>query len=213
MKDIVIYGAGGFGREVACLLKEINEIRLQWNLIGFIDDVKKIGDENEYGKVLGGLDFLNAYSQKLNVIIAIGSPHGVATIVSKIHNDHIEFPNIYAPNLRFADSKNVKIGKGNLFSWGCHISCNVKIGDFNAFNGDIIIGHDAIIDSFNSFMPGVRISGETTIGNENYFGVSSILLQKKKVGYNTVVGAGSVIIRNTKNNSTYVGNPATLIKY
>lgn len=25
MKDIAIYGAGGFGREVACLLRRINE--------------------------------------------------------------------------------------------------------------------------------------------------------------------------------------------
>ena len=62
-------------------------------------------------------------------------------------------------------------------------------------------------------MPGVRVAGETTIGNENYFGVSSIVLQKKKVGNNTVVGAGSVIIRSTKDNSTYMGNPAALIKY
>lgn len=59
----------------------------------------------------------------------------------------------------------------------------------------------------------VRISGETNIGNKNYFGVSSVLLQKKRVGYNTVIGAGSVIIRPTKNNSTYMGNPATIVKY
>lgn len=170
-------------------------------------------DENEYGRVLGGMDYLNAYSRQLNVIIAIGNPHGVASIVSGIYNDNIVFPNIYAPNLRFADSKNVQIGKGNIFSWDCHVSCNVLIGDFNAFNGNVIIGHDSVIGNYNSFMPGVHISGETIIGNENYFGVSSVVLQKKKVGNNTVVGAGSVIIRSTKDNSTYMGNPATLIKY
>ena len=213
MKDIVIYGAGGFGREIACLLNRINSTEAQWNFIGFIDDVKNVGVENEYGKVLGGIDYLNSYSQELNVVIAIGSPSRVASIISKICNDNIVFPNIYAPNFRFADSKNMQIGKGNVFSWDCHVSCNVVIGDFNAFNGIVIIGHDSVIGNCNSIMPGVRISGETIIGNENYFGVSSILLQKKRVGNNTVVGAGSVIIRSTKNNSTYVGNPATLIKY
>ena len=103
MKDIVIFGAGGFGREVACLLNRINKQTSTWNLIGFIDDVKNVSDENKYGKVLGGIDFLNSYSQELHVVIAIGTPHRVASIVSKVHNQNIVFPNIYAPNLRFAD--------------------------------------------------------------------------------------------------------------
>lgn len=53
MKDIAIYGAGGFGREVACLLRRINEQAPQWNLIGFFDDdITLIGTQNEYGEVL-----------------------------------------------------------------------------------------------------------------------------------------------------------------
>lgn len=213
MKDIVIFGAGGFGREVACLLNRINKQTSTWNLIGFIDDVKNVSDENKYGKVLGGIDFFNSYSQELHVVIAIGTPHRVASIVSKVHNQNIVFPNIYAPNLRFADSENVQIGMGNIFSWDCHVSCNVTIGDFNAFNGYITIGHDVTIGNFNSFMPGVRISGETNIGNENYFGVGSVILQRVKIGSDTVVGAGSVIIRKTKDGNTYLGNPATIVKY
>lgn len=42
MKDIAIYGAGGFGREVACLLNAINANDAIWNLIGFFDDVKRL---------------------------------------------------------------------------------------------------------------------------------------------------------------------------
>jgi sugar O-acyltransferase (sialic acid O-acetyltransferase NeuD family) len=213
MKDIAIYGAGGFGREVACLLNAINANDAIWNLIGFFDDVKEVGYTNEYGKVLGGIDGLNSYPSALCVVFAIGSPHGVANLMDRISNQNIDFPNIIAPNVRFADDDNLKLGVGNIFSWDCHISCNVRIGNFNIFNGYITVGHDAIIGDFNSFMPGVRISGETNIGNKNYFGVSSVLLQKKRVGYNTVIGAGSVIIRPTKNNSTYMGNPATIVKY
>lgn len=213
MKNIAIYGAGGFGREVACLIRMINEDEPQWNLIGFFDDVKEKGSRNEYGEILGGIDVLNSYPSALCVVFAIGNPHGVATLVSKVINPFIDYPNIIAPNVRFADDKNLKLGRGNIFSWDCHVSCNVEIGDFNAFNGYITIGHDAVIGNFNAFMPGVRISGETRIGHENYFGVSSVLLQKKKIGNNTVIGAGSVIIRTTKSNSTYIGNPATIVKY
>ena len=41
MKNIAIYGAGGFGREVACLLNIINEKEPTWNLVGFFDDGKE----------------------------------------------------------------------------------------------------------------------------------------------------------------------------
>ncbi|MBQ1739289.1 MAG: transferase, partial [Clostridiales bacterium] len=35
---IAIYGAGGFGKEVACLIKRINDNGGDWELIGFFDD-------------------------------------------------------------------------------------------------------------------------------------------------------------------------------
>ena len=40
MKDIAIYGAGGMGRETACLIERINKAspKTIWNLIGFYDD-------------------------------------------------------------------------------------------------------------------------------------------------------------------------------
>lgn len=213
MKDIAIYGAGGFGREVACLLNAINENAAVWNLIGFFDDVKGVGHTNEYGKVLGGIDELNSYPSKICVIFAIGSPHGVANLVNKIFNKNVAFPNIIAPNVRFADDMNLKLGIGNIFSWDCHISCNVRIGDFNIFNGYITVGHDATIGDFNSLMPAVRISGEVHIGNRNFFGVSSVVLQQIKIGDDTVIGANSTILRKTKDGNTYVGNPASIVKY
>ena len=74
MKDIAIYGFGGFGREVACVIQAINEIELTWNLIGFFDDGHVEGEENRYGKVLGGIDVVNRYPQKLSVVMAIASP-------------------------------------------------------------------------------------------------------------------------------------------
>lgn len=213
MKNIAIYGAGGLGREVACLLNTINGDNPIWNFIGFIDDVKEVGATNEYGTVLGGIDFLNSYPSALSVIIAIGNPRGVAGIVKKIRNENIEFPNIIAPDVRLVDKENMKIGIGNILSWNCTISCHVNIGNFNVFNGWVTVGHDAVIDDFNSFMTGVRIAGDTHIGNENYFGVSSVLLQKKKVGNNTIIGAGSIVIRATKDNKTYMGVPATVVEY
>ena len=157
MKDIVIYGAGGFGREIACLLKRINSKTPTWNLMGFIDDGLEIGAENEYGKVLGGVEYLNATASPINVVMSIGKPQTVKVIIEKIKNPLVEFPNIIAPDVIFMDADNLTMGKGNVFCSGCLVSCNAKIGDFNSFNDFVSIGHDTVIGNYNAFMTATRV--------------------------------------------------------
>jgi len=214
MKDLAIYGAGGFGREVACLILKINEIESVWNLIGFFDDGKKKGEKiSHYGKILGGINDLNQWKEKLAIILALGLPHTRFQIHKKITNPNIFFPNIISPDLWTADKSSVSIGIGNIIVGGCAFSCDVSVGDFNLFNGSIQLGHDVMVGSYNVFMPSAKISGEIVIGNENLFGVSSIVIQQLKIGDGVILGPGSVLLHKPKNNATYIGNPAKLLKY
>ena len=208
MKDIAIYGAGGFGREVACVLRCINEIKPVWNLVGFFDDGKQIGNQTEFGPILGGRTQLNNYATPLSVVFAIGSPRAVDVLRSKVVSDKISFPNIIAPDVRFLDKEHLVMGEGNLFCLGCTVTCNVRMGSFNRFNGYITIGHDVELGSYNAVMPGSRISGDVKMGNYNFVGVNAAILQGVTIGDNTVIGANSVIIRDTKDGLTYIGNPA-----
>lgn len=210
MKDIAIYGAGGFGREVACLIRIINESQdsPQWNLIGFFDDGQTIGSSNEYGTILGGIKELNAWQKPLDVVFAIGNPKVIAKLSNSVDNTNIDFPNVIAPDVIIVDPNNFSMGRGNLITYGCLFSCNSHIGDFNTFNSFISIGHDTVIGNYNSFMPAVRISGSVKIGDRNFFGVNSVVLQLLKIGNDTTIGGSSIIIRKTQDGCTYIGNPA-----
>ena len=42
MKDLIIFGASGFGREVAWAVERINKASPTWNLLGFMDDNESI---------------------------------------------------------------------------------------------------------------------------------------------------------------------------
>ena len=209
MKNIAIFGAGGFGREVACLINKINQETPTWHLIGFFDDNPKLRHtKNEYGEVLGGIAELNAWSEPLSVAIAIGNPTSVRKIASKIQNIQIDFPNLLAPKTIFFDQDNVKFGKGNIICVGCCFSINVHVGDFNTFNSFITIGHDVRIGNYNSLMPASRLSGEVTLGDENLIGCAAVVLQQLKIGNKTKIGANSTLMGKTKDGHTYVGNPA-----
>ena len=208
MNNIAIYGFGGFGREIACLLTQINGIQPEWKLIGFFDDGVPAGAANRYGEVLGNLDTLNCYPDDLAVVIAIATPKYLRKVAEGITNPKIHFPNIFAPNTNIFDHNAFKIGKGNLFFFGCRLSCDVVVGDFNLMNGAVSLGHDVTLGSYNVLGPSTRISGDCAVGNENFFGVNSVVLQGLKIGDNTRIGAGSIVMRNTKDNYLYLGNPA-----
>lgn len=208
MNNILIYGFGGFGREMACLIRTINSNKPEWNILGFIDDVVPKGTECRYGKVLGGFSCLDEIKEPTALVIAIASPEIVEKIVKKITNSYIYFPNIIAPDVLYFDKDSFTVGKGNIITFSCRMSCNIHIGDFNILNGQVSFGHDVIIGNNNLLMPETRISGGVSIGDNNFFGVRSLILQGIGIGNNTRIGASSVVMRNTRDNHLYIGNPA-----
>lgn len=213
MKDIAIYGAGGFGCEVACLIQWINNVSPTWNLIGFFDDGKQKGEVvSHFGRIIGGLQELNAYKEELSIVFAIGNNNVIFNLVNQIKNKNIEYPNLVAPDFFIKDTETFSIGKGNIIQNRCEVSCNVTIGDFNIFNCNISLGHDVTLGDFNMFMPDVRISGNVTVGELNFFGLGSKTLQRIKIGNKIRLGAGSVLMTKPKNDNLYMGVPAKLIK-
>lgn len=212
MKDVVIYGFGGFGREIASILKQINRDKPTWNLLGFIDDGYTVGESNRYGEILGGMDFLNSYQSDLSVIMAIGSSLVVKKLVCEIRNEKIVFPNIIAPSVHFYDRESLILGCGNIVTVGSRISCDVNLGDFNILNSGCCLGHDVRIGNYNLLEPETRLSGGTLVGDNNFFGTRCVILQYVKIGDNTRIGACSLIIRNTKSGYLYMGNPAKRIE-
>ena len=214
MNKRAIYGAGGFGREVFCLIQKINAVSPQWDVIGFFDDGKPKGEPvGRYGKVLGGVDEVNSWPEPLAVVVAVGSTENMKKIVGGIPSPKISFPHIIHPDGGYADEESVTMGKGNIVQRNSAFSCDVKMGDFNVFNGGTVLGHDVVLGSYNVLMPAVRISGSTTVGDANFFGISSIVLQGLKVGNGVTLSAGSVLMRKTKDGKLYIGNPAKIMEF
>lgn len=210
MKDIAIFGAGGFGKEVACIINSIKNVNNVWNLIGFFDDGLEKNTYSEYGMILGGIDDLNQWTSPLSIVIAIANPKILQTIASKITNALIDFPNIIAPNVYMMDADSIQMGQGNVICPNAIISCNVKLGSFNLLNVQTQVGHDSEMGNFNVVMPSVNISGGAKIGNSNLFGVKSIILQYKTIGNEVTITPGSVMTRDGSDGKMYLGNPAKI---
>ncbi len=206
MKRLAIIGAGGFGREVACIINKLAE----WDLIGFYDDGVETGFDMGCGIVIGSISELNDVQEPIDVVLAIGNPETTKKIEARITNPLVSFPNIIAPNAFFYDRNSLKMGKGNIIGPNTSVSCNVTLGDFNILNVFTQVGHDATFGNHNVVMPSVNISGAVVIGDGNLFGVKSTVIQGIKIGDDITLAPNSVLTRNAKDGKTYLGNPAKI---
>lgn len=210
MKPIAIYGAGGFGQEVACLIRRINEQQPVWNFIGFFDDKPELKGQmvSHFAPCLGNIDDLNAYPGELSMVLAIGNPLVMKKIFQQIHHPHISYPNLIHPSFVVTDPESFTIGRGNIIQGQCTATVGVTLGDFNVLNGSVVLGHHVTMGSFNMLMPTVRVSGEVRIGDENFLGIGAIVLQQIQIGRQIRLGAGSVLMKRPKDGCLYIGNPA-----
>ena len=210
MKNIVIIGAGGVGRETSLIIQQINELELTWNLIGFIDD-----NENSWGKVIngysviGGIDSLEVLPSDTYIIIAIANYEIKRKIVNRINNK-FKFATIIHPRVWINDY--ITVGEGTIIYEGAILTANIEIGNHVIISPKCGIGHDSIIKDYVSLLWNVNVSGNDIIEEGVMMGSGSTVIQGKKIGKASIVGAGAVVIEDVDIYSTVVGVPAKTIK-
>lgn len=205
MKDIIIIGAGGFGREVKQLISDINRDNPSFNLLGFVDDGIIKGTMIHDLPVLGNTDYLKSLDESTSLAVAIGHPGTKKSIVKELGK--FDFPSLIHPTVHPLGT-NIRIGEGCILCRHTILTCDITLGDFVILNLACTVGHDAVIKSYSSFMPAVNISGEVTIEECVYVGTGAKIINSLDIGENATIGAGAVVNKSIPANAVAVGIPA-----
>lgn len=213
MKEIVILGAGDFGREVAWLIEEINKHIPSYIILGYLDD-----DPEKQGEMFNGYECLGPinYLKELNK-----NHHACAVIANQdvdtrkkfvdMFPDFDDWETLIHPSVNISDTSS--LGKGCVICANGNISCNTTIGDFCLFNISVTMGHDCVIGNYVSIMSGSCVSGHVMVGDSAYLATNCTIVPGMKVGEHAKVGAGSVVIRNVKPGITVMGVPAKALHF
>jgi sugar O-acyltransferase (sialic acid O-acetyltransferase NeuD family) len=207
MRDLAIYGAGGFGRETALHILQINTRSKKWSIKGFYDDGLKKGQVVDNLKVLGGFPEIQAHKKQIDLVIAIADPLIRKSIAEKLSNPKIDFPSIIHPAC-LGGAKLNSWGRGCILTAGVILTTGIELGDFVIINLASTVGHDVKMGQFVSIMPGCNISGNVRIGEGTMLGTGAQILQNLSIGRSCKVGAGAVVTKSFGDNKTIIGIPA-----
>ena len=211
MKNLIIIGARGFGREYCNSLKLYENYGKEFIIKGFLDDkVEALDVFSGYPPILSSVEEYEIEEDDI-FTCALGDPIYRKKYVNIVKQKGGAF-------MTLIDSKSIihpdaQIGEGVMISAFCSISANVTIGDFSTVQPFCNFGHDAIVASFCAIESYSFMGGFSSIGNNVTLHTRSTILPHIKVGDNSIVGAGSVVLRNVKSNTTVFGVPAKKIDF
>lgn len=203
MKDIIIVGAGGFGREALYLIKDINKVSNQWKIKGFIDDnMNALDGVNCDYKIIGTI---NEWQPSPNEVFAIGiaSPKVKELVVTLLKLKGANFVTLISPFARISEF--TEIGEGCVIT-GITIGDCVKIGNFVNI-AEAMIGQDSVIGDYTTLTGYVNVAS-AFIGKRVFIGSHSVILNKRKIGDDAFICAGSIVFTHVKEGVKVIGNPA-----
>jgi sugar O-acyltransferase (sialic acid O-acetyltransferase NeuD family) len=210
MKNLIIIGARGFGREVYHLATQCQGYLTDFAVKGFLDDqADALSGITGYPPILGAVE---AYAvQPGDVFVcALGSAKFKKHYVGIMLNKGGEFLSLCHPSAMV--NRDSEIGPGAIILANVFVSCEVRLGAFVTLQPFCAIGHDAQIGAYCHLNAYAFMGGFAECSEGVTLHTGAKVLPHKKVGAWATVGVGSVVLRNVKPGQTVFGMPAIAIE-
>ena len=205
MRDLVILGAGGHGRETLDIVEAINVASPTWNFRGFVDDGDVVADrlERRKAEVIGG----TAAMEDLDAayVVGIGSSSVRAELDAQLSGWGREAVTLVHPLASIASDN--RIGDGVLVAAGARVTTNVTLGRHVHLNVNVVVSHDCVVGDHSTLSPGVHLNGEVRLGERVFLGTGAIVTPGISIGDDALIGAGAVVVQDVPDGVTVTGVP------
>lgn len=208
MKSGIIIGAGGHGKVVLEIIREIGGIEVK----GFINIYDNEISEVMGYPIVGNPHNLSALKSVDYAFFAIGDNYKRGEWVKKVKASYegLEYKALIHPKSIVA--RGVKIGEGSIVCAGAVLQTCSKVHSFCIVNTLALLEHDGVMEDLSSLAPHSCTGGGVWIGRYTAIGLNATLLQRIKVGEHTVIGAGAVVTHDLRDHIVAYGSPARAIR-
>lgn len=207
MENLILVGAGGFGREVADWLAR-NPMP-DHRVVGFLDD-----NPNALNGKFRTLPILGPVQGHVPepgtvYLLTLGTPASRGTIAQTLEHNGARFVTYVSPLASVSQS--CELGVGCLICPYASVTTDTRIGDHSVVMGFTGVGHDVSVGRCSMVSAGVLLGGACAIGDESWIASKVCVLPGITLGHRVRVGAGSVVLRNVADDVTVFGVPAKVI--
>lgn len=212
-RNLLILGAGGFAREVAAMVNNINQAQPgSWITIGYLERGTDRRGKSIEGVTVLNHDDLGQYSSDIYAVAAIGNPKLREIAVKDAEKNGFKYATLIHPSVILSNPQAIRIGTGSIVCAGCIITTEVTIGSHVIINLDCSIGHDAILEDYVTLSPGCHISGVNAIRRNAFLGTGAVTIEHCEIGARAIIGAGATVVGNIPEDVTAVGVPAKPVR-
>ena len=203
MRKIVIVGAGGFGREILWVIRRVNAVNAQFDVVGFCDDAADMQSGVYAGlPLLGSVEDVCRTMSDIAFICAVGNNRARKDVFSRFDKSDVRSVSIIDPTAVIAD--NVVIGDGCFVGINSVVSVDCNIGSGVIINHNVTVGHDVKVQNFAQLCPGVCVSGGCEIGEGALLGTLAGTIPLKHIGAWATLGAGVTALRNVAEGTSMI---------
>ena len=207
MRNILIAGAGGCGREVWEMALTIFP-EDEYHLKGFLSDDLTVLDSfpeiSARTPVIGTIIDYEVQEDDY-FLLAIGSPGGRRLVAERLKAKGAKFLTMVHPTAQI--SPLAKIGQGTIIYPFCLVTNMVQLGEFCLLNAYAGCGHDAEVGAYSVLCPHATVLGYTSMGEECFLGTSAMAGPKKKFGNRVTISANSAALRSAPDDAFICGVP------
>ena len=211
MKNLLIIGAGGMGREIFNLAKECTGFNNEYSIKGFLDDNPEslAKFDSFYPPIISSISDYNITDDDV-FVCSLGNVNLKKKCIEIILNKGGKFISLIHPKAIIYETS--VIGEGCIVFPYAIVGSDTKIGNYVLLQSFCSIAHDVIIGNFSRIDVQTLCVGGVKIGDCVTLHSSSIINHNVTVESYSVVGAQSFVIKNVKKGTTVHGNPAIRLK-
>lgn len=211
MKNLIIIGARGFGREICQVALQSQAVNRDFTVKGFLDSNFNALDElHGYPPILGPVETYDVQEDDV-FISALGDVTWRKHYVEIIEDKGGKFISLIHSSAS-VDAQS-RIGIGCYIAHNAVIQSNTVIGDHSCVFHGAVVGHDCRIGSFVQLSSQTFLGGGVEIGDLVVLQPGAKIVPRKRIGDGVEVGIGSIVLGNVKAKTKVFGIPAMKIDF